>query len=58
MKVKELISKLKKMNPDAEVIIQDHDHTKDEMAGQVESVTVSDSAVLIDRMGGPVVALN
>lgn len=26
MKVKGLISKLKKMNPDAEVIIQDHDH--------------------------------
>ncbi|WP_161492368.1 hypothetical protein [Pseudomonas frederiksbergensis] len=57
MKVKELIGKLKKMNPDAEVVIQDHDHSQDEMAGPVASVTASDSAVLIDRMGGPVVTL-
>lgn len=57
MKVKELIRQLKKQNPEAVVVVQDHDHGNDEMAGPVERVSASDSEVLQDRLGGPVVTL-
>lgn len=57
MKVKELIRQLRKMNPDAEVIFQDHDQGNDEMNGEVDSVTECDSDELIERLGGPVVVL-
>lgn len=57
MKVKELIRQLKKMNPDAVVIFQDHDQGGDEMNGVIDSVTECDSDVLAERLGGPVVAL-
>lgn len=57
MKVKELIRQLKKQNPEAVVVVQDHDHGSDEMAGPVERVSTSDSDVLQDRFGGPVVTL-
>lgn len=58
MKVKELIRQLKKLDPDAEVVIQDHDHGDDEMSGPVFQVSVSESIVLIERMGCPVVILS
>lgn len=58
MKVKELIRQLKKMDPDAEVVFQDHDHGADEMNGAVDHVNESDSDELIERMGGPVVLLS
>lgn len=58
MKVKELIRQLKKMNPDAEVVFQDHDHDADEMNGSVDNVNESSSVELIERMGGPVVTLS
>lgn len=58
MKVKELIRLLKKMDPDARVIFQDHDQGADEMNGEVDSVSVSYSEALIERLGGPVVELS
>jgi len=57
MKVKELIRQLKKSDPDAKVVIQDHDHGDDEMAGPVVRVSVSESTLLIERVGGAVVTL-
>ncbi|MFV0455566.1 MAG: hypothetical protein ACK5NQ_11355 [Pseudomonas sp.] len=58
MKVKELIRQLRKMNPDAVVIFQDHDHDYDEMNGEIDCVTECESEALIERLGGPVVALS
>lgn len=58
MKVKDLIRQLKKMNPDAEVVFQDHDHGADEMNGSIDHVKESSSEELIERMGGPVVTLS
>lgn len=57
MKVKELIRQLRKMNPDAVVIFKDHDHSTDEMNGEVWQVCECDSEVLAERFGGPVVEL-
>lgn len=57
MKVKELIKKLKKQNPEALVIWQDHDQTEDEVAGDVVEVEASDSEILLERFGCPIVTL-
>lgn len=57
MKVAELIKRLKKLNPDAEVVIQDHDHGDDEMNGPVFVAEDSDSEILQERFSGPVVVI-
>lgn len=58
MKVKQLIKLLQKQNPEAEVLIQAHDQSEDETDGPVEFVSASDSELLQDRFGGPVVNLH
>lgn len=57
MKVRELIRQLKKMNPDSEVISQDHDQGEHEVGNVLRRAEQSDSYVLQDRFGGPVVVL-
>lgn len=57
MKVKELIRRLKRLDPEAEVVVQTHDQGEDEVDSNVTAVVESDSEVLIERFGGPVVAL-
>lgn len=57
MKVKELIKSLKKQNPDAVVVWQDHDQGEDEMNDYVGSATASSDNDLIERIGAPVVVL-
>lgn len=57
MKVKELIRQLKKLDPDAEVISQDHDQSEDEVSGIISRAEQSDSQVLQERFGGSVVVL-
>lgn len=51
MKVKDLIKQLKKEDPEAEVIFQDHDMSEDESNGVVESVTEVESDVLSEKLG-------
>lgn len=51
MKVKELIKQLKKEDPEAEVIFQDHDQSEDESNGFVDSVTEVESDVLSEKLG-------
>lgn len=57
MTVKELIRRLKKMDPEAPVVFQDHDHGPDEINGEVDSVEKSDSPVLSTFYGRPPVCL-
>lgn len=57
MKVRELIRLLKKQNPDAEVLIQAQDHSEDETDGEATFARASDSEILQDRCGGPVVVI-
>jgi hypothetical protein len=58
MKVKELIKQLRKMDPEAVVVFQDHDHGADEMNGEIDNVSESSSEELKERLGGPVVLLS
>lgn len=51
MKVKELIKQLKKEDPEAEVIFQDHDMSEDESNGIVYSVCEVESEVLSEKLG-------
>jgi hypothetical protein len=51
MKVKELIKRLKKEDPEAEVIWQDHDQGEDEFNGNVDMVIETDNETLIERLG-------
>lgn len=58
MKARHLIEKLKRLDPESEVVIQDHDHSEDEMNGPVTDVIQSESPILIAEMGGPVITLS
>lgn len=51
MKVKELIKRLKKEDPQAEVIFQDHDQGEDEFNGHIGSVNDTDNETLVERLG-------
>lgn len=51
MKVKELIKQLKKEDPEAEVIFQDHDMSEDESNGIVDSVCEVESEALSEKLG-------
>lgn len=51
MKVKELIKRLKKEDPEAEVIWQDHDQGEDEFNGTVDAVIETDNETLVERLG-------
>lgn len=57
MKVKELIKQLRKLNPEATVVMQDHDQGEDENNGKVAFVEESESEVLRERFGGAVVTI-
>ncbi|MGS8281646.1 hypothetical protein [Pseudomonas sp. PARCl1] len=57
MTVKELIKQLRKLNPEAAVVMQDHDQGEDESNGTVLFVEESDSEVLRDKFGGAVVTI-
>lgn len=57
MKVRQLIAKLKKMPPDADLVWQDHDHGDDEMNATVGTVIDVSDTSLGDRFGCPVVAI-
>jgi hypothetical protein len=51
MKVKELIKRLKKQDPEAEVIWQDHDQGESEFNGTVDMVIDTDNETLVERLG-------
>ena len=51
MKVKRLIALLRKENPEAEVIFQDHDQEEGELNGEISYVAAVDSETLTERLG-------
>lgn len=57
MKVRELIKRLRKEDPDATVLVQSHDQGEDETDGGICAVEASDSVVLQERCNGPVVVI-
>lgn len=51
MKVKELIKLLRRCDQEARVVTRDHDNSKDEISGYVESVAEQHSSEIADWRG-------